>query len=317
MKIAKIEIEIDGQIFHPTMKWRIESPKTFDEFGEINPKPQKPNTIMFVDPKTGKYITIKAADVPFEKIITRDKFKEVKGGVRLRKKTIKKKGKPPTERLGPEGKTIERRKVEVSKGKPKVPEGVPKEVTPPESLTKKVEPKQFESKSGALKILRGLRKEQKAASAAGAFKTSNRLRKEIEFLESKHPELKPKKRKGQDASRQADRRREKPMIDDQLAFGNPEISNQTTVTASKLPDEFQSSLETFEVVKRTKDATFVNVKNDPYSEPFELPKGTEVHIDSPKSQFIDPAEPQLFSGKAESVKPTVKVRERGYSFSGG
>jgi len=144
-EIAKLEIEIEGQIFHPTMKWRIGSPKSLKEFGEINPKSQPPNTIMFDKEGKGQYITIKAADVPPERILTRDKFE--KGATyedRLREsaRTVGEAKQPPAERLGLKSKVPGRKKVGVSEGKSGLdkipPTEVPPEVAPKQKVKAKI-----------------------------------------------------------------------------------------------------------------------------------------------------------------------------------
>jgi hypothetical protein len=142
-EIAKIEVEIDGKIFNPTLKWKIETPKTFDEFGKINPKDLKPNTISYYDVKKKKYISVEATKVPADRIITRDKFiKGEQGEIRLREpeRAPGKKGEPTGKAPRPEDKGPGEAGVTQPEGEPKVPSeeaAVKGAVTPKESAKKK------------------------------------------------------------------------------------------------------------------------------------------------------------------------------------
>ncbi|MHC5062217.1 MAG: hypothetical protein ACYTFK_14225, partial [Planctomycetota bacterium] len=123
-EIAKIEIEIDGKIFNPTLKWKIETPKTLKEFGKINPKDLPPNTISYYDPTKKTYISVKAADVPPERIVTRDKFtKGPEGEIRLRRpEQPRAEAEQPTgEAPRPKDKGPGEARTALPKGKPKVP----------------------------------------------------------------------------------------------------------------------------------------------------------------------------------------------------
>lgn len=122
-EVAKLKVTILGQEFHPTMKWRIETPESLKKFGDINAKKLPSNTISYYDPIKKTYINIEGAPVKPEQIVTKDKFIIGENGeVSFRKppRAHEKAGKPAPEEPAPGGNIPKRGKMGVPEREPGV-----------------------------------------------------------------------------------------------------------------------------------------------------------------------------------------------------